>query len=75
MKDEKLIRRDLGRVLADARKTAGLTQKQVEVATGINQHQISGYEHGRTLPFDRGLVLCELYGLSTEEVFEAIKFT
>lgn len=45
----------LGDVLAEARRRAGMTQRQLEAVTGIPQTMISSYEVGRNQPGDEKL--------------------
>jgi DNA-binding XRE family transcriptional regulator len=50
---EQLARAELGRRIAQARKEAGLTQKQLAEAIGVTRRSIQGYEAGSCAPYRR----------------------
>lgn len=55
--------------LKAARVNAGLTQKQVEDATGIARSTLIRWERGDTIPSRENLTrLCKLYGIEPEEL-------
>lgn len=55
--------------LKAARVNAGLTQEQVQQATGFARSTLAKWEQGRTSPRVEDLViLCNLYGVPTEHI-------
>ena len=53
--------------LKEARKSAGLTQKEVATVVGVNQHTYSYWEHGKTKIDSASLAkLSELFGVTTD---------
>lgn len=59
--------------LKDRRKAAGLTQKQVAEAVGVDQSQISNYEKGGYCPkMPTVLKLAELFNCTTKEITDGI---
>ena len=54
-----------------ARKNAGLTQKQVAEAVGVDQSAVCLWETGRTTPrASLLLVLSKLYGVTVDELLK-----
>ena len=57
--------------LKEARKNASLTQDDVERKTSINKKTISNWENGVSRPdVDSLSVLCKLYGVNPNTIFE-----
>lgn len=58
----KLLMKELGKKIRNARFEAGLSQIEVGVAMGLTDKTISGYESGRIAPpFDKLLMLAEIF--------------
>nr|WP_314099848.1 helix-turn-helix transcriptional regulator [uncultured Lachnoanaerobaculum sp.] len=56
--------------LEAARKNAGYTQKEVAEKIGIHNQTVSKYENDSSkIPFDLMEKLCNLYGVTKDEVF------
>ncbi|MBR1752220.1 MAG: helix-turn-helix transcriptional regulator [Ruminococcus sp.] len=56
--------------LKDLRKRAGITQREVERATGIRQPNLSAIESGkRDISLSDTIILAQLYGADPREVF------
>lgn len=56
--------------LEAARKNAGYTQKEVADKIGIHNQTVSKYENDSSkIPFDLMEKLCNLYGVTKDEVF------
>ena len=54
-----------------ARKNAGLTQRQVAEAVGVDQSSVCLWETGRTAPRAAHLlVLSKLYGVTVDELLK-----
>lgn len=57
--------------LKEARKQAGMTQKDVEEATGIKVTTLSNWETGISSPdVEKIKILCNLYDVKPNEIFE-----
>lgn len=53
--------------LKEARKSAGLTQKEVATVVGVNQNTYSYWENGKTKIDSESLAkLSELFGVTTD---------
>ena len=53
--------------LKEARKSAGLTQKEVAAVVGVNQNTYSYWENGKTKIDSESLAkLSELFGVTTD---------
>lgn len=60
--------------LADMRKRVNLKQVDVGKSVGVAQNAVSQWESGETRPsFDKLLTLAKLYGVSTDEIIQAIQ--
>lgn len=65
---------DLGERLYELRKQKGLSQEEVADRLGVTRQTVSKWETGQSTPdFDKVLPLCELYEISTEELFTGEK--
>ncbi len=61
----------LGQRLYEMRKEKGFSQEKVAEALGVTRQTISKWETDQTTPdFDKILPLCELYNITTEELFK-----
>jgi transcriptional regulator with XRE-family HTH domain len=61
------MRRDLGQKLREARKTTGLSQRQLAKLTGIHHAHISEIENGlQNVTFDTVTVLARAVGLEAQ---------
>lgn len=64
----------LGNRLYEMRKEKGLSQEKTAEVLGVTRQTISKWETDQTTPdFDKILPLCELYGISTEELLTGKK--
>ena len=64
----------LGNRLYDMRKEKGLSQEKAAEVLGVTRQTISKWETDQSTPdFDKILPLCELYGISTEELLTGKK--
>ncbi|MBQ9680405.1 MAG: helix-turn-helix domain-containing protein [Ruminococcus sp.] len=65
---------NLGERLFELRKTEGLSQEEVAERLSVTRQTVSKWETGQSTPdFDKVLPLCELYHISTEELFTGEK--
>ena len=61
----------IGKNLKEARKLKGYTQKEVAAKLRMTQQQYSRFETGKfELNYDQILILCELYEITPNELFE-----
>ena len=61
----------IGKNLKQARKDKGYTQKEVAAKLRMTQQQYSRFETGKfELNYDQILILCELYEITPNELFE-----
>ena len=61
----------VGANLKDARKGKGYTQKEVAALLRMTQQQYSRFETGKfELNYDQILLLCEIYEITPNELFE-----
>ena len=64
------VAKKIGANLKQARKYAGFTQKQVAEKFNMTQQQYSRFENGVfELNYTQILELCELYGITPNELF------
>ena len=64
----------LGNRLYEMRKEKGLSQEKTAEVLGVTRQTISKWETDQSTPdFDKILPLCELYGISTEELLTGKK--
>lgn len=60
---------NLGEVLLEQRKLKHLSQEEVAERLGVTRQTVSKWETGQSTPdFDKILPLCELYGISANEL-------
>ncbi|MCM1546166.1 MAG: helix-turn-helix domain-containing protein [Clostridiales bacterium] len=60
----------IGNKLKDARKAAGLTQKQVAEIMLMTQQQYSRFENGKfELNYGQVIKLCKLFNISASDLF------
>ena len=66
----------IGRLIADRRKTAKLTQLQLAEKLGITDKAISKWERGLTMP-DTSIMLelCDILGISVNELLSGEKIS
>lgn len=61
---------NLGERLFELRKAKSLSQEEVAERLGVTRQTVSKWETGQSTPdFDKVLPLCELYGITTDELF------
>lgn len=61
---------NLGERLYELRRAKGLSQEEVAERLSVTRQTVSKWETGQTTPdFDKVLPLCNLYDISTEELF------
>lgn len=61
---------DLGNRLYELRKNKKISQEDVAEKLGVTRQTISKWETNQSQPeFDKVLPICELYGITTEELF------
>ena len=66
--------RKVGKRLKEARKKAGLTQKQAGIAANVSGSAVVYYECGHMLPTIGRLVrLCRAYGISIDGLVEGLE--
>lgn len=64
----------IGQKLSDLRKKKGLSQEEVADKLGVTRQTISKWETDQSTPdFDKIIPICELYGLSADELLGNIK--
>jgi len=69
MKDEDFFH-ELGLRIAALRQQAGLTQTELAERLGLRQQVVATYENAtRRLPSSLTLPLCDIFGVSLEELF------
>lgn len=69
MKDEDFFQ-ELGQRITSLRQRAGLTQAELAARLGLRQQVVATYENAtRRLPSSLSLPLCEIFGVSLEELF------
>lgn len=68
MKINRIDRDILGQRLRDARKAAGISQARLAELTGIDQRQISRYEHGQICGYDKYKTLSRNLKTLTDDV-------
>lgn len=61
---------DISNKLYELRKSKNLSQEEVANLLNVTRQTVSKWETGQSTPdFDKVLPLCELYGISTDELF------
>ena len=71
--DRQTYRQQLAAKLRGARAEAGLTQKEVEAATGITQRSLSRYERAAdAIEFEELLQLAALYDVPLERILDEV---
>jgi transcriptional regulator with XRE-family HTH domain len=69
MKDEAFFR-DLGERIAELRQRDGMTQAELAERLGLRQQVVATYENAtRRLPSSLMLPLCEIFGVTLDELF------
>ena len=64
----------LGERLIELRKEKHLSQEEVADRLNVTRQTVSKWELDQSTPdFDKILPICELYGISTEELIEGTK--
>lgn len=64
----------IGQKLSDLRKKKGLSQEEVADKLGVTRQTISKWETDQSTPdFDKIIPICELYGLSADELLGNIR--
>ena len=65
---------DLGKHLYELRKTKNISQEEAAEKLNVTRQTISKWETNQSQPdFDKIIPLCNLYGITTEELFGKIK--
>lgn len=63
-----------GELLAICREIKGLSQRDVEAATGISCAFICQLEkHNRMMGFDVAITLCDFYGITLDRLAELVR--
>lgn len=70
------IRKKLGRVLVELRRTRGISQQQICDYTGLSQKYVSDIENGkRNLGLDTVVMLTNYYNISIGDFFLEVEHT
>lgn len=70
------IRKKLGRVLVELRRTRGISQQQICDYTGLSQKYVSDIENGkRNLGLDTVVILTNYYNISIGDFFLEVEHT
>ena len=65
---------DIGEKLFELRKGKGLSQEEVAEKLNVTRQTVSKWETNQSTPdFDKIMPICELYGITTEELLTGKK--